>query len=342
MRKVRLGRTDLMVTKTAFGVLPLQRTPMEEAVRILRRAYEAGINYYDTANAYSDSEIKIGRALSDVRQNIVISTKTAAADKATAQKHIDQSLMQLKTDYIDLLQLHNIKQVPDPDDPQSAYAAAVEAVKAGKVLHIGATSHRINIAEQAVDSGLFKTIQFPFSYIGSDREIALAERAKKADAGFIAMKGLAGGLLSSARACYCFIRQYDNVVPIWGMQHMWELEDFLSLDNEDPQIDDSIREIISKDRSELHGSFCRACGYCLPCPAEIDIPSAARMDRLLRRSPSESFMSEEYRKKMHRIDDCINCNHCRDNCPYELDTPRLLKYMLDDYDRFYAEYHCSK
>ncbi|NLT39692.1 MAG: aldo/keto reductase [Clostridiales bacterium] len=339
MRKIRLGKTGLMVTKTAFGVLPLQRTPMEEAVRILQRAYDAGINYYDTANAYTDSEIKIGAALSGVRHDIVISTKTGATDRSTAEKHIDQSLMQLKTDYIDLLQLHNIKEVPDPSDEQSAYAAAMDAVKAGKVLHVGVTSHRIDVAEQAVDSGLFETVQFPFSYIGSDREIALAGRAKAADVGFIAMKGLAGGMLTSARACYCFIRQFDNVVPIWGMQHMWELEEFLALDREDPQMDDASRAIIEKDRAELLGSFCRSCGYCLPCPAGIDIPQAARMERLLRRAPSAAFMSEEYRKMMHRIDDCIGCNHCKDHCPYELDTPNLLKYMLDDYDRFYAEYH---
>ena len=342
MKIVRLGKTELRVTKTAFGVLPLQRTNMEEAVRILRRAYDAGINYYDTANAYTDSEAKIGSALSDVRRNIVISTKSQATDRKTALEHIEKSLRALKTDYIDLFQLHNIKELPNPNDPHSAYSAAMDAVKAGKILHVGATSHRINVAEEAVDCGLFETIQFPFSYIGSEREIALAERAKRADVGFIAMKGLAGGMLSCARACYCFIGQYDNVVPIWGMQHMWELEEFLELDARNPQIDDEIRALIEKDRAELTGNFCRSCGYCLPCPAAIEIPTAARMERLLRRMPNAGFMTEEFHKAMHKIDDCIGCNHCKDHCPYELDTPKLLKYMLKDYDEFYKNYHEGK
>lgn len=341
MRKVRLGKTDLMVTKTSFGVLPLQRTEMNEAVRILRAAYDAGINYYDTANAYTDSEIKIGRALSGVRHNIVISTKSQGTDRATVEKHIEQSLRQLNTDYIDVFQLHNIKELPDFDDENSGYAAAMDAVKAGKVRYVGVTSHRINIAEQAVDSGRFATVQFPFSYIGTQREIALAERTREADMGFIAMKGLAGGMLSSAKACYCFMRQYDNVVPIWGMQHMWELEEFLELDRLDPPMDNELEKIIEKDRLELCGNFCRSCGYCLPCPAGIDIPQAARMERLLRRAPNANFMSREFYERMHRIDDCIGCESCKSRCPYQLDTPNLLKYMLRDYDAFYEEYHRS-
>ena len=169
MDKVRLGKTDLWVTKTAFGVLPLQRTPVDEAVKILRKAYDAGINYYDTANAYTDSEKKIGLALSDVRHNIVISTKSGAHDKKTVTAHIENSLRMLKTDYIDIFQFHNPAELPDPEDENGAFAAALEAKKKGYIRHIGITNHRLAVAIAAVKSGNFETMQFPFSYISDEK-----------------------------------------------------------------------------------------------------------------------------------------------------------------------------
>ena len=157
--------------------------------------------------------------------------------------------------------------------------------------------------------------------------------------GFIAMKGLAGGLLNNAKACMNFIKQYDNVVPIWGIQTEEELDEWLALENAGNfAITDEIKAIIERDRKELCGNFCRSCGYCLPCPAGIDIPQAARMSRLLRRSPYKPYMSDEWHKKMHMIDDCRGCGACASRCPYGLNTPKLLKEMLADYDEFYAEH----
>ena len=182
-------------------------------------------------------------------------------------------------------------------------------------------------------------MQFPFSYIGTAEEIDLARRCKEANMGFIAMKGLAGGLLNNAKACMNFIKQYDNVVPIWGIQTEEELDEWLALENAgDFAITDEIKAIIERDRKELCGNFCRSCGYCLPCPAGIDIPQAARMSRLLRRSPYKPYMSDEWHKKMHMIDDCRSCGACASRCPYGLNTPKLLKEMLADYDEFYAEH----
>ncbi len=339
MKKIRLGRTELMVTACSFGALPVQRVSEEEAIRILRQAYEGGINYFDTANMYSDSEKKLGLALSSVRKEIILSTKSGGQDKATVQAHIENSLRMLKTDYIDLFQFHNPAQMPDPADPNGPFAAALEAKQKGYIRHIGITNHRLALAQRCIDSGLFETMQFPFSYIGAPDELALAERCKKADMGFIAMKGLAGGLLTNAKACMNFIKQYDNVVPIWGVQSEKELEEWLALEQaEDFALTEELNAVIEKDRRELSGGFCRSCGYCLPCPAGIDIPQAARMNCLLRRAPYQPYLTEEYRKAMHRIDDCIGCGACKSRCPYGLDTPNLLKAMLADYDAFYAEH----
>lgn len=335
MRKIRLGKTELMVSSTAMGCLPVQRCDEEYAVKLLQAAYDGGINYFDTANAYTDSEKKIGLALSDVRDKIIISTKSAAKDRDGVLSHIENSLRMMKTDHIDLFQFHQVTEVPDPDDPNGAYAGALIAKERGWIDHIGVTSHRVNIAEDCIASGLFETLQFPFSYISNDRDLALAEKCKEADMGYIAMKGLAGGLLNNARACYAFMKGYDNVVPIWGIQKMDELEQWLALSREDPDMDTELDSFIRKDRQELSGSFCRSCGYCMPCPAGIEIYNCARMNMLLRRSLWQQYMTDEWREKMEKINDCIGCRSCASRCPYQLDTPNLLKYMLKDYREFY-------
>ena len=339
MEKIRLGRTDLMVSRTAFGALPIQRTSQAEARALVRRAYEAGINYFDTANAYTDSEEKLGEALHDVRQNVVISTKSGGKDKKTVLAHIEQSLRSLRTDYIDLFQFHNPAVLPDPNDPDGPFAAALEMQKKGYIRHIGITNHRMKVAREAIDSGLYETLQFPFCYLASEEEVELVRLCQEKDLGFIAMKGLSGGLLNNAEACYAFMRQYPNVVPIWGIQHEWELDQWLELSRRDPAMTPELQAVIEHDRSELAGNFCRSCGYCLPCTAGIDIPQAARMSALLRRSPYQPYMSDEWHEKMHRIEECVHCDACKSRCPYGLDIPNLLVKMLADYDAFYAQHH---
>ena len=338
IRTLPLGKTGLTVTRPAMGCLPIQRCSEDEAVSILQKAYEGGIRYFDTANAYTDSEKKIGLALSDVRKNIVISTKSAGTDKDTVLSHIENSLKMMKTDYIDLFQFHQVQSVPDPDDPEGAYAGALEAKRRGWIRHIGFTSHRVDVAEQCIASGNFETCQFPFSYISGERDLALADKCREAGMGFIAMKGLAGGLLTNARACHAFMNCYDNVVPIWGIQKPEELEEWLAVAKEDPILDDELNSVIRKDREELAGTFCRSCGYCMPCTVGIEIRNCARMNMLLRRSPWRQYMTDEWYAKMQKINDCINCRKCVSKCPYGLDQPSLLKYMLKDYNEFYASH----
>ncbi|MBQ3102860.1 MAG: aldo/keto reductase, partial [Oscillospiraceae bacterium] len=200
MEKVRLGRTELMVTKTAFGALPIQRISKEAAAKLVRRAFEGGINYFDTANMYTDSEEKLSAALMDVREQVIISTKSGATDKKGAMAHIEQSLRHLG--YIDLFQFHNPAQLPDINDPDGAFAAALEMKERGYIRHIGITNHRHHIAKAAIESGNFETLQFPFSHLASEVDLELVKLCEEADMGFIAMKGLSGGLLTNAEACY--------------------------------------------------------------------------------------------------------------------------------------------
>ena len=338
MEKIRLGKTELMVSASSFGALPIQRLTVQEAGLLLRKAYENGINYFDTANAYNDSEEKIGSALSDVRHHIILSTKSGATDKKTLLSHIQLSLKRMKTDYVDILQLHNPAQLPDPEDPDSTYGGLLEAQKRGYIRFIGITNHRLKVAEEAVLSNRYDTLQFPFSSLSDEKDIQLAQLAHAYDMGFIAMKGLAGGLITNAETTFSFIKQYPFVVPIWGIQREWELDQFLQLEKNPPAYDQTMQDLIQRDRAELAGNFCHGCGYCLPCPAEIDIPTAARMSLLLRRSPYQGWLTEENREKMLRIQSCRHCNLCKSRCPYGLDTPSLLQENLTDYEEFCQEH----
>jgi aryl-alcohol dehydrogenase-like predicted oxidoreductase len=336
MKLVRLGRSELMVPQLGFGALPIQRVSSPAAERILREAYDRGVRFFDTARMYSDSEEKIGRALADVRPSLVLATKTTATDRATARSHLTASLRNLKTDYLDLVQLHNPEALPDPDDENSALAALREARAEGLVRYIGLTNHRLDVASAGVRSGWFDTVQFPLSYISTEKELALVELCREHDIGLIAMKALSGGLLRNVKAAFAFLRRFGNVVPIWGIQSEAELQEFLSYEDEPPVLDEELWAAIERDRRELSGAFCRGCGYCLPCPVDIPIPWAARMSLLLRRAPSTPFLSTEWQEKMDRIDSCLDCRDCASRCPYELDTPTLLRTVLEDYRAFSA------
>ncbi len=333
---LRLGKTGLRCGRTAFGALPIQRVDFETARTILRAALRGGVNFFDTANAYSDSEEKIGFSLAEDRPRIVLATKTGAATRAEAMKHIRLSCERMKTDYLDLVQLHNPKELPDPQDDNSAYAALVAAKREGIVRHIGFTAHRLENAVAAVESGLFETVQYPLSALSSKRELELIGLCRDHDVGLIAMKALCGGLLDNARAAFAFLRRFDNVLPIWGIQRIEELEEFLALEANPPHLDVTLAGEIQRITDELGADFCRGCGYCLPCPAEIPIPMAARMRYLLRRAPTENFLSPEWQAKMARIKNCTECDQCRQRCPYDLDAPRILREMLADYEAVVA------
>ena len=335
MRTVTLGSTGITVPKNAFGALPIQRIDKDAAAAILRKAYDEGVRFFDTARAYSDSEEKIGYALSDVRDEIYIASKTMAKNAEGFWKDLETTLTNLKTDHVDILQFHNPPFCPKPGDESGLYDAALEAKAQGKIRHIGITNHRINVAKEAIESGLYETLQFPFSYLATDEEKELPKLCKEKNMGFIAMKGLSGGLLTNAKACYAFMCEYDNVLPIWGVQRMEELEQFLACGKEEPELTEDLRHVIQVDRDMLSGSFCRGCGYCLPCPAGIEIPNAARMYLMVRRVPVEAYTTPEWKEKMKKIENCIGCNHCKNHCPYGLDTPNLLKENLEDYKRFF-------
>lgn len=334
MTTVTLGRTGIVAQKQAFGCLPIQRIPKAEAVALLRRAYDGGVNYFDTARAYTDSEEKVGAAFAGMRDKIYIATKTAAVTAEGMWKDLEQSLRMLQTDYIDVYQFHNPAFCPIPGGEDGLYDAVLEAKKQGKIRHIAITNHRLAVAHEAIDSGLYESLQFPYSYLAGPQEQELVDKCRAANMGFIAMKALAGGLIRSGYAAAAFMAGQPDVLPIWGIQYDWELDQFLDCVKNPPEMTEEFREMIARDREELAGDFCRGCGYCMPCPVGIEINNCARISLMLRRASMEEWLTPEYQAKMEKIKDCLHCNQCVKKCPYGLDTPRLLEQNYEDYQTY--------
>ena len=331
MHQITFGKTGLVLEKNGFGCLPIQRISEQEAVRLLHKAYDGGINFFDTARAYSDSEQKVGAAFSGMRDRIVLATKTGAQTAEGFWRDLETSLRTLKTDYIDIYQFHNPAFCPKPGGEDGLYDAALEAKKQGKIRHISITNHRLAVAQEAIDSGLYASLQFPFSYLAGEQELALVEGCRTHGMGFIAMKGMAGGLLRDGLTAAAWMAVQENVVPIWGVQRESELDQFLQCIREGAELTDERRATIERDRRELCGEFCRGCGYCMPCPAGIEINQCARMSLMLRRAPAQAWLTEEWQAKMHQIEQCRHCGHCIAKCPYGLNTPELLQANYKDY-----------
>lgn len=336
MKQITLGKTGIVVPQNAFGALPIQRVSEEVAVKLLRRAYEGGMRFFDTARAYSDSEEKVGAAFAGMREKVFLATKTQAKTPEQFWAHLETSLKNLRTDYVDLYQFHCADQCYRPGDGTGMYECMEEAKRQGKIRHIGITAHKLYIANEIVESGLYETLQYPFSYLSSDKEKDLVEQCAKAGMGFIAMKGLAGGLINRSEAAMAFMNQYDHVLPIWGVQRETELEEWISYMDNTPQMTKELAEYIEKERKELNGEFCRGCGYCMPCPAGIMINQCARMSLMLRRAPSEAWLTPEMQSEMKKIEGCLDCKKCMSKCPYELNTPELLRKNYEDYKKVLA------
>ena len=223
-----------------------------------------------------------------------------------------------------------------PGDGTGLYECLVEAKCQGKIRHIGGTAHKLGVAKEIIESGLYETLQYPMSYLATDKEVELIHLCNSHDMGFISMKGLAGGLITNSKAAMSFISQFDGAVPIWGIQRESELDEWLAFMDSTPTMDDSIKAFIEKERKELMGDFCRGCGYCMPCTVGIQINQCNRMSLMLRRAPSASWLNEYWQAEMEKINDCVECGKCMTHCPYELQIPTLLRKNLEDYHEVLA------
>ena len=339
MRYRKLGKTNLNISEVGFGGIPIIRLNKDTAVKVLRCAYERGITFYDTANAYRDSEEKIGCAFEGIREKVVIATKTIQRGAQGAAKQLENSLRMLRTDYIDLYQLHQIAQEKDlvaVTAPGGALEAVVKAKKEGKVRFIGATSHNLSMALKLVKTGLFSSIQFPFNFIEDTAKDELHKVARELDMGILAMKPFAGGMINNADLAFKFLRQYPDVIPIPGFDSVDRVDQVISFYKQSNVVTEQDRRLMEDYRTELGKYFCRRCEYCQPCPNGVMITIAMGYKILASRmSPAVSV--DFARAAMESVKLCDACGTCIERCPYELPIPEMLKSSYDLYEQHLAE-----
>jgi hypothetical protein len=338
MQYKTLGKTDLMISEVGFGCIPIIRLDTSQAIKTLRHAYQRGITFYDTANAYRDSEDKIGQAFAGMRDKIVIATKTGLRDGAGAREHLENSLRMLQTDYIDLYQLHQVSREQDWEQVIAAGGALEAVTKAreqGKIRHIGVTSHSLTMAIKLVKTGLFSTVQFPFNFIEDAAKDDLRETAREMNAGFIVMKPFAGGMIDNATIVFKFLRQFPEMIPIPGFDSPEAVDEIIAFYEHANVVNDADLALMDNYRAELGKQFCRRCEYCLPCPHGVNITPAMGYQVVSRRM-SPPIAADFARKAMESVKQCVECGECIERCPYDLPIPEILK-------KHYAmfEQHCK-
>lgn len=329
MRKFELGKTGLMVTRIGFGGIPIQRCTEDEAVAIVKKALDVGINFIDTSRAYSTSEERIGKAITGrPREAIILATKSLRRTREEIQKDLEASLRNLNVRYVDLYQFH---QVADSNDlarvlaPDGPMAVVQEARRAGLVKHIGITSHNMDTAREAVKSGRFETLMFAFNFITPEVATDLLPLCRERNVGFIAMKPLSGGMVDNVRVAFKYLLQFPDVLPIVGIQRAEELDQILDVVNGPPEMTAAELADMERIRKQLGNRFCHRCDYCQPCTENIPISSILHTRSMWRRFPPERVFAEPMQKLMEQAVACSNCGKCEERCPYSLPIREMLK-----------------
>ncbi len=341
MDKIRLGKSEMMVSRLGFGGIPIQRDTEEEAVAVVKRCLELGITYLDTANGYTTSEERIGKGVAGKRESVIIATKTGARDRKTMEEHLALSLNRLNTDYIDLYQFHGVGTDEHLDAilaPGGLLDAAKEAKEAGKIRHIGITSHQVDMAKKAVRTGNFETVMFPFNFIAREPAEDLHAVCKELDVGVIAMKPLAGGMLDNIKIAFKYLLQYPDVVPIPGIEKVHEIEEIAALLNAPVELTEEDKKEMQKLRDELGDQFCRRCDYCQPCTEGIRISSVMTSDTIARRLPPERVFSGPFASALVEAQNCSECGECEERCPYHLPIRELIKKRIAQFEEVKRQY----
>ena len=331
MRTMELGKTGMKVSELGFGGIPILRLGANEAERIVRHAYDRGITFFDTANAYKDSEAKIGVALKGLRDKVVLATKTLRRDGAGATAQLEQSLKSLQTDYIDLYQFHQVAQESAWEAicaPGGALEAMKKAQQDGKIRHLAVSSHSRPMAIKLIQTGLFATIQFPFNFIETGASEDLHPEARRLGVGILAMKPFAGGVIDNAAIAFKYLRQFPDVLALPGLESVEGVDEVVGFYDQPNHVSAEDEVAFEKYRKELGMQFCRRCEYCLPCPQGVMITPAMGYQVVAKRMSPEVAV-EFSRQAMESVPKCIECGACLPKCPYNLPITEMIKRHYD-------------
>ena len=328
MKKLSLGRTGLMVTQLGFGGIPIQRLTEQESVELIAACLDLGINFVDTANGYTTSEERIGRAIRGRRNELIIASKTGARDRAGARAHLELSLRRLGVGHIDLYQLHNVATpaaLAQVSGPGGALEALVEAREQGLIGHIGVSSHSLAVAKDLVRCGQFATLQYPFNFVADEAATELLPLCRERGVGFIAMKPLGGGLIPHGRLAIRYLAQFADVVSDPGIERIEEMRELVAAIGESGELDAADAAEIERVRAELGTRFCHRCDYCQPCPEGIAISTVLAIQSFVRRFPPERAFGEGTASAVLKATTCVECGECESRCPYQLPIREMLK-----------------
>lgn len=319
MKRIPLGNTGYKVSRIGFGGIPISRLEYAKGVKVVHACIDMGVNFMDTAVAYKDSEIKIGEAISG--HDIIIATKSQSRDAAGMEKDVNASLSRMNVDFIHIYQLHGINN-PGILDTVMAKGGALEALKKmkgeGHIGAIGITGHRDDVLVNALNTGEFETVQVPYNYIENEPEKELFPLARRMGIGIIAMKPFGGGILENANLSIKYILKQKNVVPIPGIERIEEIQEICSIADGDIALSGIEKKHILNISNELGRNFCRRCGYCMPCPQDIQIIRAMNARMFIKRLGAKSFFDEKGKEFVERIKTCTKCGQCESRCPYNL------------------------
>ena len=339
MIATRLGKTNLSVSRVGIGGIPIQRPPINEAMKVIHRALVLGINFIETSVVYGDSEERIGKAIAGRRGKVILSTKTPRPDRAGALQDLKLSLNNLQTDYIDLWQFHNVSNSEKYEKvfgPDGAMEVAKEALETGEIRHIGMSSHNMDLALEAVASGLIEVIQYPFNFATPEAAGKLIHLAREHDVGFIAMKPFAGGNIKDAPLALKYLLQFDNVVPFPGVEKIEEVEEIVQTVNVLWKLASEELMTIDRIRAELGTRYCRQCQYCMPCQQGVNIWMLLYVRNLYNLWPPERFFPW-VGPIVETARNCIKCGQCEEKCPFHLPIREMMEENVEFYDNIVKE-----
>ncbi len=322
-----LGKTGLNISRMGFGGIPIQKIDKEGTKALMHRLMDAGVNYIDTARGYTVSEEYLGYALAGIREHFVLATKSMARTREAMEQDIATSMQNLKTDYIDLYQVHNPNQqtLEQVIAPGGALEALQAAKAAGKIGHIGITLHSVDLFRQALELPWVETIMFPYNIVETQAEELIAQCVQK-NIGFICMKPLAGGAIEDGTTALRFVVSNPAVtVVIPGMAEIKEIDENIRAVSDTSPLTAREQEKVAKIREELGTNFCRRCNYCAPCTAGINIPLVFLIEGYFSRYHLEEWGTVRYAGLEKTAGDCIGCGVCETRCPYDLPIREMLK-----------------
>lgn len=335
MDKVRLGRTNLMVSRIGFGGIPIQRCTEDDAIAVVKRCLDLGITYIDTANSYTTSEGRIGKAIMGRnRKELIIATKSGARNCEGVKTHLANSLKMLGTDYIDLYQFHGVNDMKNLDmvlDLKGPISVIEKAMKDGIIKHLGISSHNSDVAKKAVQTDRFETLMFPFNFVTSEPVADLIPLCRQHDIGFIAMKPLAGGMLDNATLAFKYLLQFPDVVPLVGIEQTHEIDEITGLLGKSWKLTVTEKRQLNKMKKEMGSKFCRRCDYCQPCTAGIPISNVMNYPSFMKRMPPERVFSTVLEPVMEKVYDCQDCGECEERCPFKLPIRTIMKNYQQQY-----------